>query len=300
LDNYCSSPYWGVPLDKAFHSGGELVCYRAPGEANLAVFYEREVQGGTLLVPPDAFWLLGSPLLGPDPRAQLGELLRFWSAHPSPQGIRQVLISGLYPDHPLLDVRFWEPLGGWEIETSQRMVASLEGGVDGFMSRRSKNFRSRLRRTIKAATASGLEVEPMPVSCSAAEANAILERVFEIESRSWKGLSGQGIDQGNMREFYRCMVPLLASKGRLRGLFLTRDGSDKAYLFGGLFDDCFRGLQFSFLNTETIGLGNVCQFHMLSLLCQEGCKDYDLGQGMDYKKRWSESHIVSRSFVFQV
>jgi Acetyltransferase (GNAT) domain len=300
FDSFCSSPYWGVSLVKAFQAGGELACYLGEEEKSLSVFFERPVQGGTLILPPDGMWLLGTPLLGSRPRESLAELLQYWKQNPCPNGLRQILISGLYPDHPLLKIRFWEKLRGWEIEPSERMQASLDGGVDGFMSRRSKNFRSRLRRTVKSAADAGLDVEYWPNSCSEDEARNLMTRVLAIESKSWKGLSDLGISGGTMEQFYRLMIPKLGQDGRLRGLFLTHNGQDKAYLFGGIFGSYFRGLQFSFLNVEKLGLGNVCQYHIICRLVDEGCRWYDLGQGMDYKRRWSERHIVSRSFVFQV
>ena len=299
LDRYCSSPYWGVPLCKAFQGDGELFVYQSSSE-NFAVFCERPVQGGVLVLPADGMWLLGTPILSPRPASMLGELIRYWAANPHPLGLRQVLIGGVYPASRLVASRFWERLGGWEIESSQRMVASLEGGFEGFMSRRSKNFRSRLRRTVKAAARDDIEVEFMPRQAEADECSRLLSRIFEVEAACWKGQKGQGIDSGGMRVFYENMIPRLAAHGRFRGLFLRQAGIDVAYLFGAFFDNYFRGLQFSYRSNHDEGLGNVCQFYMIQSLVDEGCTDYDLGQGMKYKTRWSEQHLESRSFVIQL
>ena len=299
LDRYCSSPYWGVPLCKAFQGDGELFVYRSSSE-NFAVFCERPVQGGVLVLPADGMWLLGTPILSSRPASMLGDLIRYWAANPHPSGLRQILIGGVYPESRLIATRFWERLGGWELESSQRMVASLQGGFEGFMSRRSKNFRSRLRRTVKAAEKEGVEVDFMPGQADREACFQLMERVFEVEADCWKGQKGQGINTGGMRLFYEEMLPRLAAHGRLRGLFLRQEGQDVAYLFGALFDGYFRGLQFSYRSTHDAGLGNVCQYHMLQSLVEEGCSDYDLGQGMKYKTRWSEQHIESRSFVVQL
>lgn len=298
LDRFCSSPYWGVPLCEAFQRNGKLVCYR-PDASNMALFLERAVEGGVVLMPPDGMWMLGTPVVGDSPIRCLQSLLGYWRANPSPHGLRQVVISGLYPNNPLLRTQFWKKLGGWEIESSGRMAASLADGVDGFMSRRSKNFRSRLRRTLKASAAQGDQVEYFPSNMTPTDVDSALNRLFAVEAQCWKGLVGNGINTGSMRMFYECMLPRLAADGRLRGLFLTREGEDIAYLFGAAFAGGFRGLQFSFRESESIGLGNVCQYHMISALVEEGCVQYDLGQAMDYKKRWAEQHIESRSFVFQ-
>lgn len=300
LDRYCSSPIWGLPLGKAFQPANALYIYRSERSDSLAVFSERSLAGGRLLLAPDAMWMLGSPLLGSQPVELFQELLAYWRRFPSAEGVRQVLISGLYENHPLLQTDFLSYVGAWETESSQRMIASLEGGVDGFMSRRSKNFRSRLRRMVKATQAAGIETEPMSATANAQQVQSILNRCFAIEEKSWKGMAGRGINEGGMKQFYLEMLPLLASRGWLRGLFLTDEGEDVAYLFGGVFDGFFRGLQFSFSDERQLGLGNVCQYHMISRLVEEGCEFYDLGQGMEYKKRWSEIRPVSRSFIFQV
>lgn len=300
LDRYCSSPYWGIPLQKAFMPHHELVLYRPKDSDSLAVFCERSLPGGRLVLAPDSMWMLGCPLLGDDPVSLWRELVNYWIERPTRDGLRRIVVSGLYPEHPLVRSRFWVDLGGWEVDPSQRMIASLEGGLDGFLSRRSKNFRSRLRRTVKTASVHGFEVESFPAFSGLTGVQALLSRVFSVEERSWKGKAKRGINDGSMRAFYTEMLPLLARHGRLRGLFLTRDGLDYAYLFGGLLGGTFRGLQFSFLDELQLGLGNVCQYHMIAKLASEGCLRYDLGQGMEYKKRWSESWPVSRSFMFQL
>lgn len=153
---------------------------------------------------------------------------------------------------------------------------------------------------MKKAKAAGIEVEFMPETMDRSTALAQLNRIFAIEDQSWKGIAGRGITSAGMREFYQEMIPRLAADGNFRGLYLTQDGQDLAYLFGGIFHDYFRGLQFSFHDERQIGLGNVCQYYAIGKLSEQGFRAYDLGQGMEYKKRWSEDHIQSRSFVFQL
>ncbi len=293
-DPFCSSPYWSIPLVKAFVPQGRLMVYQQ-GEA-LAVMRECEVRGGRLCLPSDCMWLLGAPLMGQELRPLVEAMIAHWSRQSE---VHQITVSGLYPEHPLLTSPPWKRYSHWELESSGRNIASLAGGLDGFLSRRSKNFRSRLRRTVKKAEAQGLEIQYMPERGTPEEVGGLLDRVMKIESLSWKGLSGQGINGGRMERFYRFMLPLLARDGRLRGLFLQRDGEDVAYLFGAFFAGYFRGLQFSHLEEEELGLGNVCQYHMIERLVEQGCTDYDLGQAMAYKTRWAERQIESYSFTFQ-
>ena len=286
----------------AFSPHGRLVLYQSQDKSSLAVFNERDVEGGTLVMPADGMWLLGCPVLGRDPVGFLGSLMDGWRSQGQAQkrGLRQVCISGLYPNHPLLLNPPWEEAPHWSIQSSGRMVASLTGGVDGFLGRRSKNFRSRLRRTVKKANAAGVTVEQMESKLSRSDALRVYERIQTLEKESWKGMARAGIDSGDMRLFYQHMIPRLAQDSRFYCLFLSREGRDLAYLFGARYEDYFRGLQFSFLESERLGLGNVAQYHMIERLCEEGCASYDLGQAMAYKARWAETEIISASHVFQL
>ena len=188
LDRFCSSPLWGVPLNEAFSGSSPIYVYTDKEEPGaLAVFTERRVRGGVLVMPVDGMWLLGTPIFSRDPQAFLSRLVKYWATHPV-EGVRQVMVSGLYPENPLNGSELWSRLHAWNAEPSGRMVASLEGGVGGFMSRRSKNFRSRLRRTVKAAANNGFEVEYMPQTLTQDASRQLMYRVFSIEQSSWNRL----------------------------------------------------------------------------------------------------------------
>ncbi len=295
-DRFCSSPHWGLALAEAFHSRGELYVYsRGP---HLAVFHEFDVEGGRLVMPCDTMWCLGSPLMSPEPGEFLREICLSWEGQG--EGVRQITVGGLYADNPLWQHPLWQVLPNWEVTESGRQVASLEGGLDGFMSRRSVNFRSRLRRAVKKWESEGLQVEYWPHTADAETTLRLHERAMKVERQSWKGLAGQGVDRGQMRTFYQRMLPSLAAHGRLRGLFLTRDGQDMSYLFGASFAGYFRGLQFSYLESESDSLGNVGQWKMIESLVAEGCGAYDLGQAMAYKDRWAEIRLASPARAFQL
>ncbi len=265
--------------------------------ASMAVFHELDAEGGRLHLPCDFVWTLGNPLLGPDPVGLLEAVCEYWRAQ---GGLHQLTLGGLYESNPIWQSSVWYRYPQWELPEAGRQVASLEGGTEGFLSRRSVNFRSRLKRAVKKADSSGVEVEYFPQQADLDTTLALLERALAIEARSWKGLRGQGIDQGSMTSFYRTMLPLLAQNGRLRGLFLRRDGQDLSYLFGAVFAGYFRGLQFSYLDSENESLGNVGQWKMIQALVKEGCHSYDLGQAMAYKSRWAERWIVSPTMGLQV
>ncbi len=156
------------------------------------------------------------------------------------------------------------------------------------MSRRSRNFRKALRRARRAAEVAGIEFQSCHAAAPAA-ADALYERISCVETRSWKGRAGVGINSGNMHAFYRDMVPRLAARGLLRVIFAMHEGRDVAYVLGGVLGHTYRGLQFSYdRDYERNSLGNLCQYEQIVELCQEGVTNYDLGTGMDYKRRWAE------------
>ena len=95
-----------------------------------------------------------------------------------------------------------------------------------------------------------------------------------------------------MRAFYRAMLERLADTGQHRLAFARYDNKDAAYILGVRFGSTYRGLQFSYdAELSGLALGNVCQYHQLESLCEEGVESYDLGGGLDYKRRWAEREV---------
>jgi CelD/BcsL family acetyltransferase involved in cellulose biosynthesis len=75
-----------------------------------------------------------------------------------------------------------------------------------------------------------------------------------------------------------------------RLLFARREGTDLAYILGGVLGYTYRGLQFSFSQDhKRLSLGNLCQYHQIARLCEEGIDLYDLGVDVEYKRRWGET-----------
>ncbi len=294
-DQFCSSPYWCTPFVHAFRCDADLVVYQ--DSQSFGVFTQEENRHGVHYMPADTMWMFGTPVLSANPSRFLQEFCAF--SRRDRKDVSVVSLTGIYPDSELLQDAFWRRYPHWEHPVTVRRVADLTGGVEGFMGRRSKNFRSRLRRTIKKATSEGIETEFMPHRADGPTVATLLERAMTLEAQSWKGLAGMGVDRGEMARFYGEMIPMLASSGRLRGLFLKRDGRDLAYLFGASFGATFRGLQFSFLEPEQQGLGNVAQFSMIEAVVAEGSRYYDFGQDIAYKSRWAELEVSSYGFGFQ-
>ena len=287
VDPFCTRSDWILPFHDAFHPSCEVVAARA-GESFAVLAEERGV-----LRPLEAMWGFASPLVGPDAvellaaclaqRAERREPL-YLSGVP-PQGVRvRALVARLGASHSL-------SVAGLTV----RFVAELDT-LDGYLARRSAKQRASLRRVLRRACASGVEFEalaPAPDAC-----DSVYARVLAVESRSWKAASGNGVDQGPMREFYARMFPRLAARGALRLLFARRDGEDVGYLSGGLAGAHFRGLQFSFdERLRALGLGNALQLEMIARLCAEGVRAYDLGGQSAYKARFGEREVATLALV---
>lgn len=289
IDHFCSSTRWILPACKALMPQRTSWIFRGQC-GHVAMMRGQHPHGWSYVEPLEAMWGLACPLLGPSSRELAQELADLCRARELDWDV--MLLSGLPLGSPLFHALVRSLFGRYELfqgQITRRHVASLDGGVDGFLGRRTRNFRKSLRRAERAARDAAIAFEP----CHAhdpASALALYERVLAIEARSWKGREGVGINDGPMSAFYRDMLPRLAARDELRILIARQDERDIAFVLGGVCGHTYRGLQFSFdAEYETLSLGNLCQLHQIAALCREGVAFYDLGTTMEYKLRWAES-----------
>ena len=298
VDAFCSSSHWILPAHDAFHAELEPLFLWCPhGYAVFGRGMAPEV--GRYLAPLEAVWGLASPVACRRPdrlaRALMNELSlrrREWDL---------LWLGGLAPDAQTflqfarrLGTRYRVGLG----PRTARHVASLAGGFDGFLARRSAGFRAKLRRAMRRAEEHGVTFERIGHLPDAAAVDTLVARVMAVEVRSWKGHTGEGIDQGPMRAFYDAMIPRLADQGLLRAVFGRLGTEDVSYVFGGALGDTYRGLQMSFDEScRPLALGNVTQAAMIAALAEEGVTSYDLGSDIDYKTRWARGGLVTAALV---
>ena len=289
VDPFCTRSAWVLSYHHAFAPERRVCALRAG--SSYVVLAERFIPGaGFGLEPLEAMWGFASPLVGPRAVELLGEL-----ASTSP-----LVLLGVAADGTRL-AELERALGRSHrvrpFDLVPRFVASLEGGSDGFLRRRSTSFRRNLRAAERRGRACGLELERV-VPASADAARALYVRALAIEARSWKAQSEAPVHRGPMAAFYSEMLPRLAEQGALRALLARRAGEDVGYLYGGVVARRFRGLQFSFADAlREIGLGNLLQWEMIRWLCEDGLTDYDLGSRSLYKRRWAETGLVTLSMV---
>lgn len=295
-DAFCSSSFWLLPAAQTLMSERDPWIWRAP-EGYIALMRGQHPDGWDYLEPLEAMWMLNNPLIGPNPIALADRLVAL--LHQLRDEWDLLLLGGMTTDSPVFHhlIRVLAPSHQLRMgRAMKRHCASLEGGLDGFLSRRKRKFRANLRRAWRDATALNLEVEHCDDPDQ--DPDALYARIQAIEALSWKGQGEVGINVGRMRDFYAAMLHRLIPAGALRATFLRHQGRDIAYIFGGVVGDTFRGLQFSFDDAyRSNGIGNIAQLHMIERLAHEGLAWYDLGSDIEYKRRWGEAGLKTSTLV---
>lgn len=285
IDHFCSSSDWILPAALALMPPRDA--WIAREDASYWAFMRAQHPDGFYYLEPlEAMWALACPLLGADNQhlvegvERLCQLpLRTWAIMAVPgldaeHALFRDLVTALASSQKL----------GLGVPTC-RLIIDLEDGVEGFLGRRTSNFRRGLRRSQSRARTAGIVIE----DASAEDPQALFARIIAVEERGWKGREGAGITHGGMHDFYQLMLPRLSKHARARVMFARHDDKDIAYILGGIRCGGYRGLQFSYdADYRHYGLGNLLQVEQIASLCEEGVWTYDLGMHMEYKIRWAD------------
>lgn len=297
IDPFCSSTDWIIPATSAFAPDVRPWILRT--ESGYLTFGERQRARQTILHSLDPMWGFACPLLGADPRAIVSDLYRSLGHRGR---WHMVAVSGVVDGSPLFEALI-DTFGdthklfrGTDMSTH---LASLDGGPDGYLARRSSRFRKGIRQATRRAEDSGIRFE-VASACDARTADALLDRALEVEHRSWKAEQDGGIIDPRMQHFYRMIARRLAPDGRLRLLFARHDEHDIGYILGGVRDGVYRGLQVSFdQEWSRASIGNLLQWHQICSLADEGVTGYDLGMDMEYKSSWSDETFETMTVVIR-
>ncbi|MBK9070432.1 MAG: GNAT family N-acetyltransferase [Myxococcales bacterium] len=285
IDVMCSSASWGLAARHAFDPTGVVAAY-AEGDAQFVVA-RSEGRGLTTLEPMELAWGFASPIVG----SNVALACELAASTLRSRADWNVCLLGGMPQTGVWQqavATAFAPFRRELIGTTLRHVASLAGGIDGYLARRSRGLRKQWRRW-DAARGDGslamVHLTPTP-----AQADALYDRMLAIEATSWKGQAGSGLTESPMREMYRDLLWRLACRGQARLGFLRRDARDIAYIFGGLLGGTYRGFQFSFDPAfAALSPGGLCQRLTIEAVIAEGATRYDLGGEMAYKRHWAET-----------
>lgn len=300
-DPFCATTAWQLSWREAADPERPLVV-RECGEG-LVQFARHTLGSQAVLGPIERLWMFGCNVLGPAGVDLLEQLIRDPEMAAAGLG-RRIGISGLDPQGSLLAAIRSRLSAYGEFRRFGRglqCAASLEGGLDGVMSRRSSNHRKKLRQVIRRGQAAGIEFERHAPG-SADEAAAVFARMLAVERLSWKGIAQCGMDGPMTRIFYGSMLRRLAPMRGGRVMFATHEGRDIGYIFGGMAGAIYRGQQFSFdEDWRDMSIGNVLQYEQLAWLCEEGAIRYDMGPltgpFMEYKEHWTEIRLPIEAWI---
>lgn len=295
IDRFCSSTAWVLAAASSLMPPRAAFTFRGRS-GYFAAMRGVHPAGFPYIEPVELAWGLASPLIGADAEALVAEVVPVLAAR---RDWQLAILSGLTvagPQRRALDATLptrWERRRG---QPTIRHVASLDGGLDGFMSRRSRDFRKSLRKSARAAELAGATFES--VRASEPDAEALYDRIQRVEANSWKSRDGVGIASGPMRAFYGAMLPRLCALGQQRTIFARVGGRDVGYILGAVMAGEYRGLQFSYdADVAPLGIGSLLQLEQIRELVGEGVLRYDLGTEMDYKRRWAEEIMETEMLV---
>lgn len=306
VDPFCSSPAWQLAFHDSEGSNGYLLV-EGDGDSLIA-FALKYISGGNLptgiyLAPLESAWCFGCPVLGPNGVHMLAEALDF--AHSLLKQPVNALVSGIRPGGRLAEA-LKKKFGSGKYRLLQHnsgclASASLKGGLDGFLSRRSGNFRCKLKKSVKVAVDTGIYFERVKPE-SPELARQIYGRILLVERQSWKGLGHCGMNEPGAREFYACLTMRLAALKRIRIIFARHDDKDIGFIFGGMAGHIYRGQQFSYADSwRKYSIGNLLQREKLLWLCEEGAVRYDMGpiddEAMRYKRHWTEQQRIHETWA---
>jgi hypothetical protein len=272
IDRFCSASEWILAARAAWSPDAPSLLLR--GAHGYAAFVRRTEDSTPMLMGLETEWGFACPLVG--------DVAHEFAATVEPEPWRVILLPGILPGSKLVRAvvdafqRHELRLG----PTLRRYVASLEGGLDGYLARRGSKLRSNLRRAARRARSEGITFEP----------GGTLERAVAVERRSWKGAALTGLLVPEMRAFYAELTARL--EDRVRMIFARKEGEDVGYILGGVRDGCYRGFQFSY--DERLGhvsLGGLLQLEQIAALAAEGVLSYDMGIDLPYKRRWADGPV---------
>lgn len=303
-DPFSSLPSWQLSYHDAFLPNRSLLIRSEAG--SLIAFAERKLYPAkSILTPIESLWGFGVPLLGANSVELLSDTINDSYRH-SHANLSGVLISGIAPRGRVLQKlkkEFDSKFDFIRASSGIQCAASLAGGMDGFLSRRSASHRRKLRKIRSKSDNSGLSFERQK-PLTAEHSKEIYKRMISVELASWKGIGKCGMVGGKIEQFYKILLGRLAKTEDARIIFAKYEEKDIGFIFGGLAGNIYRGQQFSFDNEwSSASIGNLMQYEQINWLCEEGVIRYDmgplLGQRMAYKRHWTERNFKIESWMLQ-
>lgn len=300
-DPACCGPIWNLAFHWAIQPSMPIY-YRA-GQQSMLIFCVIDIpQHGPVLVPLENGWCFGNPMLGLESINLLRLAVEEWKEAYYPH-FPVVEISGIQESSHfarMLYFTFKDEFDFFRVGSSTQCAASLVGGVDGWLGRRSANHRAKLKKSVRKCVQAGIVFERHTPDTPGMAAE-LFTRMLAVEKKSWKGIGKCGMAEGDARNLYGKLIELQALSQSALVIMARKDDQDVGYIYGGACGPFYRGQQFSFDNDlRQFSLGNVMQYETVKWLCELDFLRYDMGPvtgpRMEYKKHWTDVENTIRTW----
>lgn len=303
-DPFCCSPIWQLSFHDAFCPERRLLIRE---EANCVLAFAEYIlpEGKILLAPIESHWFFGNPLLGSDSVDLLDEMIPFLEKFYKPH-FPFIAISGIRPNgtfYNSLKRKFSSKFEFTLYSSGVQCGASLKGGVDGYLSRRSADHRRKLTKYYKRATEMGVSFERI-LFASGLDYETTYSRILSVELSSWKGIGKCGMAEEPGKDFYKTLLKWLSLSNDARVILAKHEGKDIGFILGGKSGNIYRGQQFSYdEGWRKHSIGNLMQLEQIKWLCEEKASRYDMGPligpKMEYKSHWTEKRFKTETWILE-
>lgn len=161
----------------------------------------------------------------------------------------------------------------------------------GYLARRSKHFRKRLRSAQR--RADRMHKLRYAVAANSRQAQAMVDVFVSVESRSWK--RDAGVDVGGQNEYRGFYRELLGGKRNLTGHAIIQyvDDQPSAATLGFSADRCYYSLQIAHdLAFNALSPGTLLEAYELEWFFSQGFDRYEFLGGAGFnKRRWTDQAI---------
>lgn len=303
-DPFCCAPAWNLAYHRVFHPSLNVYHHTAGGSLILLREYHAR-NGDIYLTPLEDSWMFGQPLLGPHALDLFADAMNVFHNVYKTQ-FPEIVLSGVRGDHPSalqLYLAWTKKFDFYRYKSTVQCAASLTGGLDGWLGRRSANHRQKLKKAHRRSRGMGMVFQRLRPRLPE-EAHFIYQRMLNVEKRSWKGIEHCGMAESPAREFYGALLPMLALGRSAYVIFAMLDGKDVGFIFGGALGPIYRGQQFSFdQEYQELSIGNLLQLETIEWLCELGFTRYDMGPAtgprMEYKNHWTEQNYEIQTWLMR-
>jgi CelD/BcsL family acetyltransferase involved in cellulose biosynthesis len=294
IDPWCSGPDWFLPAHDAFADNATPMLWSEPGTGAVLLAESLSPGGIPIIAGLEPMWGFTSPLLGPN----LPDLAELACEHAAGVESWQFCILSGLPLSRNLATAMAQPFSALgDVRATHgivRQIADLGSGHDTWFAARSARFRKLIRQSERQANTAGVRFSDVSADPEA------YGRCLAIERQSWKGLGNDGITSPEMGNFYDAMTARLQRTGRFRATIAQLGDQDIGFIFGGVRNDRYRGLQLSYIESvHHLSVSHLLQYHTIKALVAEGVHTYDLGMDMEYKRRWADRTEPSMSLIVQ-